>query len=530
MALFCLLGSLALLDPTYAQLAQTASPTYKVNNKRTGQSTVITNISKPYLKWKFNAGAGIESSPAFAADGTVYFGTNEDNFYALNPDGTVKWVFSRENHEFGSSPSVDKNSVVYIGATRGMGMRFSEHIDKEVSFGTMLLYAINPDGTLKWEFLVGGIAGGFTWGATLGEDGTIYMISGAEKKEGNEGGGNRFWAINPDGTEKWSFHVGQEIISAGAIADDGTIYFGCADGNLYALTPEGKEKWRYSTGPDAETKDSLFDTVPMIGTDGTIYIGNRDHHLYAFTPEGKVKWTFSVGGPLEAPASLARNGNIYSGVIDINYFDEKTFDKNLYAISPAGKEVWRFETDGGITATPVTDANDILYFGSYDGYLYSLNPDGTQRWKYKAREGIVASPSIGTDGTIYVGSWDGFLYAIDGIEREQLAYCGDNICEEGETKSCSQDCGESMCGDGVCQKDEEKDCHDDCGTITKVYGRGTTSLLVIMGIAITAALAVGIVIGYKKKGKRFVLPKIFTKKPSSVDDPKDNPQSTENPR
>ena len=44
-------------------------------------------------KWAFSTGSYITSSPAIGADGTIYVGSDDDNLYAINPDGTQKWAF-----------------------------------------------------------------------------------------------------------------------------------------------------------------------------------------------------------------------------------------------------------------------------------------------------------------------------------------------------------------------------------------------------------------------------------------------------
>jgi len=43
------------------------------------------------------------------------------------------------------------------------------------------------------------------------------------------------FAINPDGTLKWSYTTSGAVVSSPAIDADGTIYFGSIDGNLYAI-------------------------------------------------------------------------------------------------------------------------------------------------------------------------------------------------------------------------------------------------------------------------------------------------------
>ena len=57
----------------------------------------------------------MDSSPAIGSDGTIYIGSNY--IYALNPDGTLKWE-NRINEQYAdigwASPTVGVNGVVYI--------------------------------------------------------------------------------------------------------------------------------------------------------------------------------------------------------------------------------------------------------------------------------------------------------------------------------------------------------------------------------------------------------------------------------
>ncbi|MFC1638018.1 PQQ-binding-like beta-propeller repeat protein [Patescibacteria group bacterium] len=390
----------------FAQLANSPSSTLLGNSKHTGLSKYETDIKNPALKWKFDAGDGIESSPAIGEDGTIYFGAFSDNFYALNPDGTEKWRFTREREHFRSSPTLGEDGTIYFLAVFGLNPQYSAHLGFEVDYGTPKLYALNLDGTVKWEFVLGGGMSGLVYTPTIGDDGTIYAISGGAKMPGAVGG-DRLWAINPDGTEKWYFKTEDAIYSAPTLADDGTIYFGCADGNFYALNPDGTEKWRFNTGPGAKKRDDIYDSVPSIGLDGTVYVGSYDKNLYAFNPDGTVKWKFKMSAKVEATPSIGPDGTIYAGTYS------PSDDKYLYALNPEdGSLKWKFETGQGVYGSPVIDANGILFFGSYDQYLYSLNSDGTERWRFKTNGGIVIPPVIDSQGIVYVGSWDNYLYAI----------------------------------------------------------------------------------------------------------------------
>jgi len=42
----------------------------------------------------FSSGDRIYSSPAIGSDGTIYVGSYDSNLYAINPDGSLKWKYS----------------------------------------------------------------------------------------------------------------------------------------------------------------------------------------------------------------------------------------------------------------------------------------------------------------------------------------------------------------------------------------------------------------------------------------------------
>ena len=121
------------------------------------------------LKWKFKANNGIQSTPAIAPDGTVYFGaieeylrgskigSNDNYFYALNSDGSLKWKFKVKEGRYYSSPVISKDGAIYVGV--------------DISSDDDYLYAINPDGTLKWKFKPAGSS------PVISSDGTIYVGS-----------------------------------------------------------------------------------------------------------------------------------------------------------------------------------------------------------------------------------------------------------------------------------------------------------------------------------------------------------------
>jgi len=341
---------------------------YCHDTRHTGRSPYSTVDTWDEI-WRFKQDANdfVRGSPVVGDDGTIYFGGSGD-FYALYPNGTMKWKYDGLDFYVWSAPAIDENGVIYVG-------------DKHAYF-----YAINPNGILKWIY---GTEGDIMSSPAIGDDGTIYF--------GNEVGyplGGYINALYPNGTVKWRFKTGHVVYSSPAIGPDGTIYCGCHDTYLYALYPNnGTVKWKYKTGHWVRVS-------PCIADDGTIYVVSLDSCLHAVYPNGTLKWKTDVGAGTSP--TIGQDGTIYCGYT------------KLHAINPTNGSIkWTFDPGSSRTirgATPCHSAEDIIYFGTHigdygGGEIIAVNPDGTERWRKKiANKYVDSAPAIGEDGTVYIGS------------------------------------------------------------------------------------------------------------------------------
>jgi outer membrane protein assembly factor BamB len=91
------------------------------------------------------------------------------------------------------------------------------------------------------------------------------------------------------------------VYSSPAVGGDGTIYVGSADGQLYAINPDGSLKWSFPTV-------SSVISSPAIGGDGTIYVGSYDYKLYAIGP----------GPPIICEFTLLQHQVPKTGTLDFN--------------------------------------------------------------------------------------------------------------------------------------------------------------------------------------------------------------------
>jgi outer membrane protein assembly factor BamB len=349
-------GDGGLMDSTW--------PMYCHDIRHTGKSPYNT-IDTWNEVWRFKQHVNdyVRGSPVIGNDSTIYFGGTD--FYALYPNGTMKWKYDNIGGYIWSCPTLDEYGMIYIGSVY------------DFSNGNHL-YAINPNGTLKWKYFTG--VDIFS-SPVIGEDNIIYFGSG-----GGSPPAGSINALYPNGTLKWKYNVNHVVYSSPALSDDGTIYCGSHDTYLYALYPNGTLKWKYKT-------DDWIRISPCIADDGTVYIVSLDGYLYAINPDGSFKWKTNVGAGTSP--TIGQDGIVYCGY------------SNLHAVNPVnGSIVWSYNVDGAIKgSTPCNSVDGTIFFGTDAGWFYAVNSDGTLKWREKiANEFIDSAPAIGEDGTVYVGS------------------------------------------------------------------------------------------------------------------------------
>ena len=155
------------------------------------------------LKWRFQTNGGVWSSPAIGSDGTLYVGTLANRFYAVNSDGTLKWWYPTGGVL--ASPAIAEDGTIYI------------------STNDNYLYAITPTGSLLWKYNL------YSQGPhspLVGADGTIYIGSQTHLR-----------ALNPDGTIRWEYKHGnaEPVMVCPALAENGHMYALTFNNWLFAL-------------------------------------------------------------------------------------------------------------------------------------------------------------------------------------------------------------------------------------------------------------------------------------------------------
>lgn len=271
------------------------------------------------------------SSPVIAPNGTIYACDRGGYVYALTANKAVLWN-KFLGSEIVATPAVGRNSEIYVNTIDGF-------------------FALKSNGQDWWDIdSIKGISS-----ATLDANNHLFI--------GTDDG--YFYSLDTNGTIRWRYYAGDEIISSPAIMPNNRICVGCEDGYVYIFQ-------RDSGFISRTNLVASVSSTPAIGTDGSIYATNEDGMLVKLLPDGDIDWFISTDGYITTSPAVVR----YAGVNqDIVYFKTSWGKKKF-------------------------DDDDSLYMIKADGSRFSAcaMPQG-----YPSEEDLLSSPMITSDGTILIG-------------------------------------------------------------------------------------------------------------------------------
>lgn len=366
-----------------------------IDTNTTGQSKYKgpqTNTTK----WSNTDIPDAGGSVVVTKNGTVYDLSYSGHLYAISPKGTTLWNLNLNKALWGidydyystlGSPAVGKDGTIYVSISK-------------------FLVAVNPNGTVKWNYTTGANSGTTYSSPVIGPDGTIYFING-----------ENLYAIDPTlpdpNNEDAKWHKYLNVPKGGlALSPDGKVIYVGSHGTqlLYAInTTDGSEIWARSIGDTQCT--------PVVGPDGTIYmVGDK---FYAFNPDGSGKWNCTLSGSSSMGIVIASDGTIYVGT-----------SSGLYALDPtnSANHIKWSQPIGSITyATGLTVGSDgTIYAITDDGMLYALNFKGDTIWKSNLGGEGGVTPVIYPDGTLYAGSYETGIFTFQDLIANLTTTLGAN--------------------------------------------------------------------------------------------------------
>lgn len=324
------------------------------------------------LKWSFNIGRGINTTPAFASDGLIYAGADDGILYGFYSDGSKSIALLSTGGQIVSSPAIGKDGTIFIAS--------KDHY----------AYSVSTAGKLKWRL---SSDNPIIASPAIASDGSVYIASAD----------GYLYALRSEGTLAWRFQSGLPITIDPVVSADGAIYI-VSGQILYAIrSSDGLQKWYL----DIKANPSS----PVLDSDGTVYISADSGYVYGInSTDGKVKTSFKTDtkAALSSPI-IGRNSILYVGSADLH----------LYAFDPENPDdaIWRAETDSAVIASSLLGSDDVIYALSSAGTVYAISSN-TGKVLQSLSIGVSAgSLTMGPDGTLYMGTSSGYLAAISTLSQ-----------------------------------------------------------------------------------------------------------------
>jgi outer membrane protein assembly factor BamB len=407
--------------------------------------------------------SAISASPAVGINSTLYIGSEGGTLAAINPgDGSTLWRAYSCSACPASSPTPTAGGQ--LGALMSSPAVYTNGTHTSVFVGSMngSLYAFEFDGgnfpvcTVCFQPTDAAFVSSPTFtinGATANVAG---IFVGAKITDQSGATSGKLYALNTDGSVKWEYpRSGADpigaISSSPAFGIGGTLYFTTDDGVLYALTPDGGFKW---TAEFPSSGDVALAPSPLANASSVI-TSSANGVVLALNPDGSPRWRIDVGDgfanslavgfaagtptptPTVAPVPTPVTGVASTTVVAVgNSGTIWLFDTNpgepLPVLPTPRAKIAACATpqpnDRQLCSSPALSADSYIVVGSGDGKLHAISTaDGTEPTGWPVSlvhttpspgmptptpQPIRSSPSVGDDGTVYVGSDDGHLYAV----------------------------------------------------------------------------------------------------------------------
>ncbi|MHA1230927.1 MAG: outer membrane protein assembly factor BamB family protein [Candidatus Helarchaeota archaeon] len=337
-------------------------PSLRADTRNTGRAPDWNNknyrkdIKWPSKPWAFKMGKASTCAPVIGSDGTIYVGSGDRYFYAVNYDGSLKW-------------KIKIDGVVDAAAVIGRRTDLDTGIEKDYVFFP------GADGFIrKVDCQTGEIIGYF---------------------EATE----HYKNIIVRGIPKCNWFESDLTFSK-----TGRLLAGCDDFAFYQLDPETMTK----ACPEYMTGNQVWCGSPT-GLNGEHYVSGLDSFFRCVDEKGKLRWIYPIFGMAGASPTILDNGDVVIGSGNNNIYCFK--NKSIFKI---GRVRWKFHTKGDVwSAAALSYDGKTIYVSSADGIVYALNTlSGKLKWSFPTLGPNRCGCVLDRSGNVYIASGDGKIYKL----------------------------------------------------------------------------------------------------------------------
>jgi outer membrane protein assembly factor BamB len=316
------------------------------------------DVESGYMRWVFKCGAEINSIP-YMDKNQIYFGSKDGNLYSLSLEtGQVNWTFKAES-QINSQVQRYGDYIIFVGDADAIYFLSSQGEEQ---------FRINNPGWIHYSFLVADDIMYMGTGPTVDLVGPFNI----KKRE-------FLWFLDYHEIEAnwYSFSAvrGDLLYMGTSIVAMDTTYLGYHAYNRHT----GELVWRqYQYGKlnfwdsydvwDYYIRNvSILDFMaPAVWKNFVIFTGG-DNAARAFDANtGVLRWERVFESPVSSAPTIA-SGRVYFGLLGDDYNPPK-----LVCISARdGRLLWQMETEGSILSAPVIAGKRVI-FGTDKSVFYVL--------------------------------------------------------------------------------------------------------------------------------------------------------------
>jgi len=223
---------------------------YFVDNE--GVLNVLNSVGE--LTWQLSDDRilnGTDIAPAFSPDGnTLYLQGKSVSVLAVDINSrSIKWTFG--DMGLYSSPAVDNAGSLYF-----IPGFLSDYTDR-----TRIIYSINEDGEINWQYDISGNTIFDNTEATIDHNGNIYFAN------------DSVYSFTNSGDLRWTYGINENMCTvASLICDANNIIYVCTasrqythDTELLAIDQYGELLWSLK-----DTEERIYGPAPALSDNGTL--------------------------------------------------------------------------------------------------------------------------------------------------------------------------------------------------------------------------------------------------------------------
>lgn len=372
---------------------------FKGDKYNSGQSQVdLSEVKCQSVGWSLATAGLVWSSPIIDEKGTVYIGSSDGYFYAINEKGEEIW-----RYEISPGPdSIIDSAATFVGKNLVV-----------IPGGDGCLHAVDrKTGLKKWMFDAKKDAGADKHDRSLVDSfegnvvfDDIHKLIFAPSDNGN------LYALDVKGELVWRYQTRLMAWALPVFAEDSSwLAFGALDGDLNFIDVATGELWE-KVNLRAEIKstptyDPKTKKMFVCNSAGKLYCAEIDREKNGVF--WQLDWMVDLGAEVYSSPSYDDNQVVVGDM-----------DGRMWCYDFEGKERWVYLAKSPIASSPVISADNQVIFGSSDGMLHSVDfVEGKSNWVYRVGDqnwghiNLDSSPAISTRGEVIVGSYDGKIYGL----------------------------------------------------------------------------------------------------------------------